>query len=118
MNNPSGFNTLYYDLKCPNCGSAVESGIGFRAGVLRQASYKIGDKLSWDGPNSRPVERPAGGNFKTIGYFNCDNLKCTTWHDCFPEVQEALITIRDDVIAEVVPVTHKPGAQSFDILPP
>ncbi len=113
-----GFNTLYFDLKCPYCNSAVGSGIGFRAGAVKQASYKIGDKLSWEGGTCQPEEKPEGGNFKTIGYFNCDNLNCLSWHDCFPEVQEALITVTDDVLIEVKAMKHMPGEQGFDILPP
>lgn len=116
--NTVGFNTLYHALKCPYCGSAVDSGIGFRAGALKQASYRMGDKLSWEGDNCRPEEKPEGGNFKTIGYYNCDNLNCMSWHDCFPEVQEALITFTDDVIVEVTAIQHPAREQGFDILPP
>jgi hypothetical protein len=115
---PADFNTLYHDLKCPMCGSAIDSGIGFRAGALKQASYRIGDKLSWEGGKCRPEEKPSGGNFRTVGYFNCDNLNCMSWHDCFPQVQEAVITFADDIIAEVQAVPSLPEEQGFDILPP
>jgi hypothetical protein len=111
-------NTLYCDILCPKCGKKVESGIGFRVGSVDQHSYKIGERLTWDGPRLRPSERPKDGNLKTVGYFECDNLNCPTWADCYPEVQEALITIRGDVIAEVQPITHKPNQIDFDIIEP
>lgn len=109
-------NTLYCDIVCPKCGKKVTSGIGFRAGALDQRSYKLGERLQWKGSRVRPSERPKDGNLKTVGYFECDNLNCSTWQDCYPEVQEALITIRDDVIADVQPFTHKPNQIDFDII--
>lgn len=111
-----GFNTLYTELACPQCGRAVSSGVGFRAGSVCQAKYQLGEKLNWQGSNLHPEARPQTGSFKTIGYFECDNPGCSTWHDCYPEVQEALITIENDVITEAQVTTHKPGEQSFDIL--
>lgn len=113
-----GTNTLYYDLECPFCGKVVRSGIGFRAGVVKQLNYGVGERIKWDGPNCRPAERPAGGNLKTIGYFNCDNPRCATWKDCFPDVQEAVIVIENDVIADVKPLTYKPTEHTFDIIDP
>jgi hypothetical protein len=109
-------NTLYCEIPCPKCGKKVTSGIGFRAGAVNQLSYKLGERLKWDGPRVRPSNRPKDGNLKTVGYFECDNLNCETWQDCYPEVQEALITIRDDVIADVQPFTHKPNQIDFDII--
>lgn len=116
MEQATGTNTLYCEIKCPKCGKVVTSGIGFRVGAVNQDSYKMGEKLKWDGPRLRPVDRPKNGNLKTIGYFECDNLNCETWQDCYPEVQEALITIKSDVIAEVQPFTHKPNQLDFDII--
>lgn len=112
----NGFNTLYAEVACPQCGRIASSGVGFRAGSVHQAKYQLGQKLDWNGPNLRPQERPAEGNLKTIGYFECDNPGCSTWHDCFPEVQEALITIENDVIIGAKVITYKPGEQSFDII--
>ena len=113
-------NTLYCDIECPKCGKKVSSGIGFRAGTIRGHEYKIGEKLDWQGPKVRPTQRPSDGNLKTIGYFECDNLQCQTWQDCYPEIQEALIVIEGDVIAEAKPTTHRPGEQelAFDIIEP
>jgi hypothetical protein len=108
-------NTLYADVKCPKCGKNVASGIGFRIGKVAGLSYKLGQKIAWDAP-SRPPSRPPNGSLKTIGYFECDNLQCESWHDCYPEVQEALIVIADDVIAEAKPTVHKPGEIDFDII--
>lgn len=113
-----GFNTIIPDFNCPGCGEPIHSGIGFRVGKIARLSYKVGDKLSWDGSNCRPEKRPDKGNLKTIGYYNCDNPKCETWQDCFPLVQEVLIDIREDVIHEVKPTTHKPLEQTFDIIEP
>jgi hypothetical protein len=115
-----GTNTLYYEITCPHCGEQVMSGIGFRAGAIKRQSYKLGDKLTWKAKGAliRPEKRPPKGNLKTIGYFNCDNLRCSTWQDCFPIVQEALITISGDKIAEVEPTTHRPDDLTFDILEP
>lgn len=111
-------NTLYAEVKCPKCGSKVTSGIGFKAGKLASLSYKLGEKLIWDGKSDRPSSRPQGGMLKTIGYFECDNLSCESWHDCFPEIQEALIIVRNDVISEAKPTVHKPGELDFDIIEP
>jgi len=111
-------NTVYYELECPHCGSLVRSGIGFRAGVVRQLNYNVGEKIRWDGPNCRPAHRPPDGNLKTIGYFNCDNPRCETWKDCFPDVQEAMIIIVNDVIANVQVIEYKPHERSFDIIEP
>jgi hypothetical protein len=111
-------NTLYCDILCPHCGKNVTSGIGFRAGAVNRQSYKIGERLNWQGENLRPAQRPVGGNLKTVGYFECDNLKCTTWQDCYPEIQEALIVVKDDIISEAKPFIHKPNELVFDIIEP
>lgn len=118
MAEPTGVNTLYSDIKCPKCGKVVTSGIGFKVGSIDRGEYKIGEKLKWESGKSRPRERPDGGNLKTIGYFECENLSCETWSDCYPEVQEALITIKSDIISEAKPYTHKPNEQVFDIIEP
>jgi hypothetical protein len=109
-------NTLYALLQCPKCDKKMQSEIGFKVGRLGGLSYKLGEKLEWTGKERRPEQRPADGSLRTIGYFECDNLDCETWHDCYPEVQEALIVIRQDVIAEVKPYVHKPGEINFDII--
>ncbi len=111
-------NTVYFELQCPTCGSVVRSGIGFRAGQIKQHNYHVGEKVLWEGPVCRPWPRPPGGNLKTIGYFNCDNPRCDTWQDCFPEVQEALVTIVNDEIKDVEVTTYKPGQLTFDIIEP
>jgi len=109
---------LFAELTCPKCGKKITSGIGFRVGRIGGLSYKLGEKLQWDGPRNRPKHRPQDGSLKTIGYFECDNLSCETWQDCYPEVQEALIVIHNDVIAEAQPTVHKPGELNFDIIEP
>jgi len=115
---PQATNTLYYDLSCPRCGKSVQSGIGFRLGSVRRLNYRLGEKLTWDGPNCRPVARPRERTLKTIGYFNCDNPSCDSWQDCYPEVQEAVITVVDDVITEVLAIVYKPEELTFAILEP
>ena len=111
-------NTLYYELECPRCGAVVHSGIGFKVGHVRRLTYRVGEAIKWNGNHCRPSQRPADGNLKTIGYFNCDNPRCETWQDCFPEVQEALIVIQNDIISDVTATKYKPGEQSFHILEP
>lgn len=113
---PAGTNTLYHDLQCPYCGQLVRSGIGFRLGSIGRHSYKLGDMLAWDGPHCRPASRPQDGTVRTIGYFNCDNPGCQTWQDCYPEVQEAVVTVVDGVIADVSVTVYKPGELTFAIL--
>jgi hypothetical protein len=110
-------NTLYAEVQCGHCGKKVTSGIGFRVGKVGGMSYKLGQKISWDG-TSRPAARPADGSLKTIGYFECDNLNCDSWHDCYPEVQEALIVIHQDVITQAQTTVHRPGEIGFDIIEP
>lgn len=75
--------------------------MGFRVGALKNASYKIGDQLSWEGPISRPEIKPPAGNLRSIGYFNCDNLRCSSWSDCFPDVQLAMIIVENNEIVAV-----------------
>lgn len=117
MTEINGSNQLAVDLNCPKCGHAVTSGIGFRAGVVKAIKYKPGQRIIWNGTPTWPPERPADGNFKTIGYFECENLRCETWSDCFPEVQEVLITIQDDVITEYKNIFFRPDKIEFEVFP-
>lgn len=115
MSGINGSNQLDVDLRCPKCGRPVECGIGFRAGAVKGIKYKPGDKISWEGKPTWPEQRPAGGNFKTIGYFECENLRCPTWSDCYPEVQEMLVTIEGDVITGYSSVSYKPDKIDFEV---
>ncbi len=115
---PKPANTLTCDVTCPKCSKTFIADIGFRAGVIDRRSYKLGDKLSWEGAELSPAIRPADGNFKTVGYFECDNLSCSTWQDCYPEIQEALIIVKDDIILEAKPFEHRPNEIVFDIIEP
>lgn len=112
------FNTVYADLKCPVCQEKIISGVGFRIGALNNAKYRLGEKVSWDGPICRPRQKPRAKAIKTIGYFNCDNTRCGTWQDCYPEVQQALVTIEDDVIADVQSYKGELSTKDFDIIEP
>lgn len=119
MTEISGSNHLVQDdFKCPRCGTKLSCGIGFRAGTVKGINYKIGDKIDWSGKHNWPSERPENGSFKTIGYFECENLRCETWNDCFPEVQEVLITIENDIIRAYKPVFYKPDSIDFSVLAP
>lgn len=118
MSGISGSNQLDVEMACPKCGHAVTTGIGFRAGVVKGLKYKPGDKITWEGKPTWPAERPANGDFKTIGYFECENLRCSTWSDCFPEVQEILINIKNDVITDYASVFYKPDKVDFEVLSP
>lgn len=119
VQNIVGTNTLYYEFNCPICDSVVRSGVGFRVGIIKHLTYRLGQKLDWGNvQNSRPPVRPENGNLKTIGYFNCDNPRCQTWSDCFPEVQEAIIIIKNDIIEDVQPTGQIPENHTFDILEP
>jgi hypothetical protein len=114
---PATFNTVYSELLCPFCDTKVESGVGFRAGSLLQAKYQIGDKLSWEGADvCVPPKRPPRGNVSTVGYFNCDNMDCSTWQDCYPEVQQAVIVVNNDVIEEVKNVGKDENFPQYAIL--
>ena len=115
MSEISGSNHLQGDFKCPRCGTGLTCGIGFRAGAVKGTNYKIGDKIDWNGKHLWPSERPAGGNLKTIGYFECENLRCETWADCFPEVQEVVIRIENDVIQDYKPVFYQPDKIEFAV---
>jgi hypothetical protein len=111
----NGSNHLQSDFKCPKCGAAVSCGVGFRAGTVKGTDYKIGDKIDWSGKTNWPAERPDDGSFKTIGYFECENLRCETWNDCFPEVQEVLITIEHDIIRAAEPIFFQPNKIEFSV---
>lgn len=110
------FNTVYARLLCPFCRQKVESGIGFKVGVLDNTAYKLGDKLKWHGSPCRPEQRPGDGNLATIGYFNCDNINCGSWQDCFPTVQEAIVIVENDVIVDVFVNKEARGGNDFAIL--
>lgn len=111
------FNTVYpTPFLCPFCKEPIESGVGFALGALKRKSYRVGDNLDWDGDLIRPSARPVSCNFDTLGYFNCDNLRCSTWSDCFPDVQRALIIIRDNVITSVRICQELPEMEEFAIL--
>lgn len=113
------FNTVYADdLICPFCNEKVTSGVGFRLGCLENKNYKPGEKLSWEGGTCRPETRPKGGNIKSVGYFNCDNVKCKSWTDCFPEVQQALIVVKNDVIEKVEVYKGPLSGEQFEIIEP
>lgn len=113
------FNTVYADLVCPFCKQKVTSGVGFKLGSVDNRRLKLGDKLSWQGPNCRPAQRPPGGNIKSIGYFNCDNIRCESWNDCYPQVQHALVVVEDDTITAVELYTGTYlGTKDFDIIEP
>ena len=75
--------------------------MGFRVGALTNHSYKIGDTLLWDGPVCRPEVKPPAGNIRSIGYFYCDNLRCSTWSDCFPDVQQVVVVVENNVLVAV-----------------
>lgn len=111
----SGSNYLRGEFKCPKCGAEITCGIGFRAGTVGGINYKLGDKIVWAEKRNWPQERPEDGSFKTIGYFECENLRCPTWSDCFPEVQEVVITIKNDVISDLRPVFYNPGEIKFSV---
>jgi hypothetical protein len=106
---------LYAELACPFCQQNVASGIGFRVGAIKNRKYRIGDKLDWTGDTCRPAQKPADGNMSTIGYFNCDNVECSTWKDCFPDVQEAMIVISDNQIVEVKPAPGN-NYQEYEVI--
>lgn len=98
------FNTLYGGIECPACQQKVVSGVGFKLGQVAHHTYKIGDELRWGGENCRPsanlIDKDADV-IKTVGYYNCDNIRCQTWQDCYPQVQIALITVERNVIKAV-----------------
>jgi hypothetical protein len=116
VNKTLSFNTVYSELKCPYCDSAIESGVGFRVGALESRSYHLGDQLNWNGKDCRPKQRPQDGCLRTVGYFNCDNPKCSSWSDCYPEVQSALIVVTDDRITEVSVYNGVSSEEKFEIL--
>jgi hypothetical protein len=115
---PMSFNTVYSDLRCPFCQEKIASGVGFQVGVIEHRSYKLGDSLNWAGDACRPKKRPVRGNMRTIGYFNCDNPACSSWFDCFPEVQTALVVIKGNRIVEVSVYNGALSGEKFEILGP
>lgn len=112
------FNTLVDGLVCPKCKADIISGIGFRLGHVASLRYKVGDSLSWEGNNCRPPTKPKEREIKTLGYYNCDNMKCESWQDCYPDVQLAVITVVNNVIAAVDPYQGPEPTRDFPILEP
>ena len=114
---PALFNTLLCDLHCPHCQNKIISGIGFRLGSLERRQYKLGDTLNWQKAPCRPDIPPKGGNIITLGHFNCDNPRCPTWQDCYPDIQTVKITIKKDKIIDVV-IHNDAVPEEFAILEP
>jgi len=110
------FNTLYVELQCPFCQTKVNSGVGFQVGAIENRSYKIGDSINWSAPHCRPAKQPKDGRLKTIGYFNCDNPACSSWTDCYPQVQNALIVINNNQIVDVSVYNDELSGEMFEIL--
>jgi hypothetical protein len=108
-------NTLYADVSCPFCHEKVSSGVGFKAGALNSKAYRLGENLDWKGTILRPEQKPKQGNIVTIGYFNCDNVSCSTWQDCYPQVQQAYIRVKKNVIVAVEPVQDQSDFKSYEI---
>jgi len=112
------FNTVYSDLACPFCLQKVVSGVGFRFGAVANIRYSIGDTIRWDGAPTRPTARPHAAVVQTVGYFNCDNIRCSTWQDCYPTVQKALVTIENDLLKQVSVFDGEASEHGFDIIEP
>ncbi|HEY9716864.1 MAG TPA: hypothetical protein V6C69_05325 [Trichormus sp.] len=112
------FNTVYSDLECPFCHQKVVSGVGFRFGAIANLRYHVGDKIKWEGAPTRPDERPPEPVVKTVGYFNCDNIRCSSWQDCYPSVQKALVTIENDKLSDVSIFNGEASENGFDIIEP
>ena len=112
------FNTIHGDFICPHCKEPVQSGIGFRYGYLNRDIYKKGDDIKWHDKNCRPKEKPAFKVIKTLGHFNCDNIKCSSWQDCYPDIQNVLITIENNRIVEVEHYKHTGEEDEFAFLEP
>ncbi len=110
------FNTLYCDLACPHCQEKILNGIGFRVGSLTKARYQMGDTLNWQQEPRRPEKRPAKGNIVTLGHFNCDNPKCASWQDCYPDIQTVKIIIEKDRIVDVSIYSDALPQEQFAIL--
>ncbi len=117
MASPGRFNTIHCDLHCPLCNAKILTGIGFRIGSLENKQYKIGDKINWSKQPTRPEKRPANGNVITLGHFNCDNPRCSSWQDCYPNIQNAKITIKEDKIVDIAIYTGV-DQEDFAILEP
>jgi hypothetical protein len=112
------FNTVYSDLECPFCKEKVQSGVGFRWGTIANIKYRTGDRVDWSRGPTRPSVKPDATVVKTVGYFNCDNIRCSTWQDCYPAVQRALVTIEDDQIKDVSAFDGEATDDGFDIIEP
>jgi len=112
------FNTVYAELICPFCDEKVTSGVGFRLGAIDRSQYKLGEKLKWQGDHCRPKSPPSCEVIRSVGYFNCDNIKCKTWSDCYPQVQQALVTVKNGIIADVSVLHEHKAGQNFDIVEP
>ncbi len=101
MTSSANFNTLHCDLYCPHCNEKIISGIGFQVGSLQKRQYRLGNIIDWQKEPRRPDKRPASGNIVTLGHFNCDNPSCSSWQDCYPNIQTVKITIKEDKIVDV-----------------
>jgi len=112
------FNTLLGGLDCPHCKAEIISGVGFRLGTIASLRYKVGDSLSWEGDYCRPPSRPQAKTIKTVGYYNCDNIHCKTWQDCYPDVQLALLTVQNNIITSVEPYKGPEPEKDFPIVEP
>lgn len=112
------FNTINGGLTCPFCKEKIISGVGFRFGKIDNRQYEIGDEIDWSGSPTRPDQKPDATSVKTIGYFNCDNVKCKSWQDCYPEVQTAQVSIENNKIKSIEIYTGPDLDREYKIVEP
>lgn len=91
------YNYLRSLLCCPACGRQSEIDVEFRFGIRDLRTYRIGDKLVWEGKGVRtPSGRPPHGDFEDVGYAECPWCGTDFW---------VRISVKNDVLtsAEVDP---------------
>jgi len=112
------FNTINGGLSCPFCKEKIVSGVGFQYGTIDNRQYAVGDEIDWSGTPCRPAKKPTEDLVKTVGYFNCDNVRCSSWQDCYPDIQTALVTIEKNKIKSLAIYTGPELERQYQIIEP
>lgn len=93
------YNTLTFTAYCPHCGVECEMEAEFRFGFRNLFSYRLGDRLVWEGMGIKtPPSRPEGGNYRDEGYAVCPKCDREIW---------LTITVSEDILVEAYVETSR-----------
>jgi hypothetical protein len=95
------YNYLEVTARCPHCGTVSTFDTEFRFGLRELTSYRVGDRLTWEGKGVRtPAHRPEDGNYVGEAYAECPVCKRDFWLN---------VCVEHDVITSYEVDADRPG---------